>query len=263
MTVKRNKRLINLPLKDICPQVCGIRTYEPGECKPLHHIQRYVLHYVTQGKGRYLINGRTYEVGPGDLFIGHPGSVTMYAADAESSMTYIWVSFSCTKLFSDLLEQGLFHAPWAGEIFQQINASRQSTAVEWLVCGRLYDFFAELVSRRPAPATEKNDYVSQAVKRIRSNCAEDLQISDIAAELGLSRSYFSRIFKQHMTISPQEYLVSYRLETAALLLVEQGLSQKEAARRTGYSDICTFSRMFKRKYGISPGEYVKREQGNE
>ena len=139
-------------------------------------------------------------------------------------------------------------------------ACSESAAPEWAICARLYDFFAELARRQPTEILPRDDYVSRAVNFIQTNYPDNIQIADIAADLGLSRHYFCRIFKQQMGLSPQEYLVSYRLDVAARLLLEQQISQKEAALQVGYPDVCAFSRMFKRKYGVAPGVYVTQQK---
>lgn len=256
------KRILlkNLHLNDINPRVCGIKSYVSDDFSPLHHIQRQVLHYVTQGKGRYLFNGQELLVGEGDIFVCHPGYYTSYVPDVEDPFTYIWVSFDCAPGFSTLLSQDVFSAPWSRPIFEQMLSCSEAAAPEWAVCARLYDFFAELAQRQPTTIAPRDDYVSRAVNFIQTNYPDSIQIADIAADLGLSRNYFCRIFKQQMGLSPQEYLVSYRLTVAAGLLVDQELSQKEAALQVGYPDVYSFSRMFKRKFGVAPGVYVTQEK---
>lgn len=252
--------LKNLQLSDINPRVCGIKSYDFGDITPLHHIQRQVLHYVTTGKGRYLFNGQELPVQAGEIFVSHPGYFTSYIADEEDPFTYIWVSFDCAPAFSALITRDVFPAPWARHIFQHMLDGSETAAPEWAICARLYDFFVELAQRQPVTVAPRDDYVSRAVNFIQTNYPDSIQIADIAADLGLSRNYFCRIFKQQMGLSPQEYLVSYRLNVAAKLLVDQGLSQKEAALQVGYPDVYSFSRMFKRKYGVAPGVYVAREK---
>lgn len=257
--------LKNLQLKDINPQVCGIFITESEEVRPRHHIQRHVLHYVTRGKGQYLVNDRAYDLRPGDLFVSHPGYVTCYPSDREDPLTYIWVSFDCATPFAALLDRDVFSAPWSEPIFRQILACCEQPAAEWAVCGQLYDFFARLAALQAPPVPPQEDYVSRAISFIQANYSENIQIADIAADLGLSRNYFCRLFKRRTSLSPQDYLIACRLDTAAKLLVEQGLSQKEAAMQVGYPDVYAFSRMFKRKFGLPPGAYVaqrRKEYGN-
>ena len=256
------KRILlnNLSLTDINPQVCGIHACQPGEITPRHHIQRRVLHYVTQGSGQYLVNDREYTICADEIFISLPGSVTSYISSNTDPLSYIWVSFDCTEAFDALLKQEVLQGSWSRSVFERILDCSNSAAPEWTVCSCLFDFFAQLAQRMPAAAAPRDDYVSRAVNYIQTNFADRIQVAEIAADLGLSRNYFCRIFKQQTTLSPQAYLVSCRLNAAARLLVEQGLSQKEAALQVGYSDVCSFSRMFKRKSGVSPGAYVKRQQ---
>ena len=258
------KRILlkNLHLTDINPMVCGAKSFEYNDFFPLHHIKRHVLHYVTKGSGRFLCNGQELPVREGDIFVCHPGYYTSYIPDAEDPFAYIWVSFECTPAFAALLNRDVFPAPWSRHIFEQMLAVSEAAAPEWAICARLYDFFAALAQRQPATTPPPNDYVNRAINFIQANYPDSIQIADIAADLGLSRNYFCRIFRQQMGLSPQEYLISYRLTMAAGLLMEQNLSQKEVALQVGYPDVCAFSRMFKRKYGMSPGQYVAQEKSN-
>jgi len=249
--------LRNLQLTDLNPRICGIHNCEPGEIYPWHHIERHVLHYVTEGSGRYLVNGQTHPVRAGDIFISHTGYHTSYEADAKDPFTYIWVSFECSNSFAELMPDDVIYAPWAASIFCRITECESLSAPEWMICAQLYEFFAQLSDRSQPHPVRKEDYVNRAINYIQSDYAEPIQIADMAAALNLSRNYFSRIFHQQTGQSPQEYLVSYRLKKAVELISQYGLSQKEAAAQVGYPDVAAFSRMFRRKYGTSPGIYIR------
>ncbi len=58
-----------------------------------------------------------------------------------------------------------------------------------------------------------------------------------------------------MEISPQEYLVSYRLEQGSRLLRTTKMSIGEIAEKIGYENPLTFSKIFKNVYGVSPKNY--------
>ena len=81
------------------------------------------------------------------------------------------------------------------------------------------------------------------------------RVSDIASYIGITRSYLTHIFKQRMDISPQEYLLSYRLEQGSRLLRTTKMSVQEIAESIGYENPLTFSKMFKNAYGVSPKYY--------
>jgi len=257
-----NKRILlkNLQLTDINPRICGIKSYANEDYFPYHHILRHVMHYVTKGKGRFLFNGQELPVEEGDIFVCHPGYFTSYISDPQDPFSYIWVSFDCSPAFSSLLNSDVFSARWAKPIFEQMLTAGETATPEWAICARLYDFFVKLAQQQPIAAPPPDDYVSRAVNFIQANYSDTIQISDIAYDLGLSRNYFCRIFKQQIGLSPQDYLISYRMTVASRLLTEQRLSQKEVALLVGYPDVYAFSRMFKRRYGMAPGAYVAHHQ---
>ena len=83
---------------------------------------------------------------------------------------------------------------------------------------------------------------------------QDLRVEEIADKMNLDRRYLSRIFKEKTGQTVQEYLISVRMEAAKQQLV-RGASVNEAAKLSGYEDVCNFSKMFKRLFGVSPGQW--------
>lgn len=248
--------LRRLPLQDLSPFVCGVRDCTPGLQIGPNIRDHWVLHYVLSGKGTFQYNGKAFSVQAGELFIVHPGDRTIYIADEHDPWSYIWAGFTCSEAFAQLIAPPVLKVPWAASCFSRMIASQEKSAPEWAVCALLYEFFATLAAQQEAgrvPSAE--DYVNRAITGIQANYDQPLQISEIAASLGLNRSYFCRLFKRHTGVSPQAYLVSYRLEKAAEMIAVQGMSQKEVAQLTGYADPASFCRMFKRKFGVPPGAY--------
>ena len=68
------------------------------------------------------------------------------------------------------------------------------------------------------------------------------------------RTYFSNIFTKKMGCSPKQFLMKYRMEQAQKLL-SRGYSVTTTAISVGYSDVYTFSKMFKQQFGQSPSRY--------
>lgn len=73
--------------------------------------------------------------------------------------------------------------------------------------------------------------------------------------MGINRSYLSDIFKKKLGMPPQNYLVHYRMERGGELLRTTELPIQEVAKRSGYDNPLTFTKMFKKTYGVSPREY--------
>lgn len=80
-------------------------------------------------------------------------------------------------------------------------------------------------------------------------------VAELAEEVGLSRSHFHQVFKQCVGVSPYQYHLQLRINRAKELLRGSALSVKQAAAILKFSSVFQFSRMFKKKTGLSPSRY--------
>ena len=77
----------------------------------------------------------------------------------------------------------------------------------------------------------------------------------IAEAIGISEVYLRKIFAKELRTTPARYVRGLRIERARSLLVSTQLSIFDIAALCGYSDQYSFSHVFKRECGVSPGEY--------
>ena len=75
----------------------------------------------------------------------------------------------------------------------------------------------------------------------------------------LERSYFHRIFKQETGLSPEEYLIKFRIRRAKEL-IQKGIDFKDIAQSVGIGDVYYFSQVFKKHESMTPSEYRKQLQ---
>ena len=90
---------------------------------------------------------------------------------------------------------------------------------------------------------------------MEQHCSEPLTLLELGNRYGMSRKYFAHIFKRYAGISPIEYLIACRMDTAIKLLQSTSFSIKEISCRVGYGDALYFSRHFKSRFGLSPSEW--------
>ncbi|MEV4469061.1 AraC family transcriptional regulator [Nonomuraea salmonea] len=80
-------------------------------------------------------------------------------------------------------------------------------------------------------------------------------VESLGAQAGLSRAGFARRFTELVGTPPLAYLTSWRLATAARLLLESDAPVSEVAERVGYGSEFAFGNAFKREYGVAPGRF--------
>jgi AraC family transcriptional regulator len=90
---------------------------------------------------------------------------------------------------------------------------------------------------------------------MREHIAEDFSLEQLAALAGLSKFYFTRLFKSAMGMSPSRYLLTLRMDEARRLLRETKRSVVDVALDVGYANPSHFARFFRRETGLSPSDY--------
>lgn len=87
------------------------------------------------------------------------------------------------------------------------------------------------------------------------NFLEFKNLNPLSDKLGYSASHLSHVFTAAMQKSPTAYVLNKKLEYAVQLLEEDNVSPTEIARLIGYDSIHSFSKAFKKRYGMSPMNY--------
>ncbi len=213
----------------------------------------WLIHFIVSGFGTFKIGNRTYTVRPGEMFVIPPFQETYYEADNENPWSYIWIGFTTDGSLPMALPD-VVRCPEAGAVF---DAMKDCTAFTGgrsaFLSGKLWDLFALLLGKEQ----QQNDYIKIATDYMHAEYMLGITVEEIATRLNLDRTYFSALFKKKTGVSPKQYLLHYRMNIAASLLAEQGVSVSVTALSVGYSDIFTFSKMFKRHFGLAPKDYCR------
>ncbi|MCR5058663.1 MAG: AraC family transcriptional regulator [Clostridiales bacterium] len=149
------------------------------------------------------------------------------------------------------------------EIFFSERADREIRC-----CMLLMEFMLTLLEYRKEldPELKEEDrygYNDDVMRRmmtvadyIKNNLtADDLSQGAMAEMAGISRDYFSRIFKNVTGMNYSKWLNMIRLEKASELLAEEGRTLTEIAMLSGFQSIPSFNRVFREEKGMAPGEY--------
>lgn len=104
-----------------------------------------------------------------------------------------------------------------------------------------------------------NQFVSRALEYMNEKYPEDITLSSVASEIGITPGYLSTLFKKEMNVGFADCLNSIRIERACDYFVDSRLKTYEIAYKVGYRDEKYFSQIFKKIKGISPSEYRRKD----
>jgi AraC-like DNA-binding protein len=150
------------------------------------------------------------------------------------------------------------------------QAGKASNALLTRLGNQCLDLMDVLVDSHNGPACDRSSALTALrAKQLIARSIGDpgLSVARIAAQLHISNSSLTRALRAH-GISPMRYAWSLRLEHAARLLADTSRSAvqiREVAYQCGFTDAAHFSRVFKRRYEMTPREYVasrKTESGD-
>ena len=253
------------------------------QCDPLHSIgptvkNNYLFHYVLSGKGKFFsVDSKTfkktnYEVSAGEGFLICPNTISSYESDEHNPWHYIWIEFNGLKAKTFMEEAGLNvdnpifktkENSHSAEIIKQMRSIiKHPKKSPSFIIGYLYLFVNSLIEFSINSTLNEIDdlnefYIREALNFIELNYNRNISVEDVARRCNLSKSYFSRIFKKHMNITPQEFLIEYKMLQACNLLKDKTLSISSVSELLGYSNQFNFSVAFKKKYNQSPSNWRK------
>ena len=132
-------------------------------------------------------------------------------------------------------------------------ANRQVRA-EFLLAELLSGAVSRLAVKADLPDCEFGDMA----EFIRKNCQGELSVKKIASEFDISPQSVRRIFKRNITgLTPAALIRRQKMILAEELLRRTEFSLPEIARQCGFATAFSFSRAFRRAYGIPPAQYRK------
>jgi AraC family transcriptional regulator len=94
---------------------------------------------------------------------------------------------------------------------------------------------------------------------IEAHLGEDFGLAELAANVGMSRYHFCRLFNQSTNLSPHQFVIRRRVERAQQLLKDHRLTMAEIATNLGFSDQSHFARVFRRLVGTTPKRYASEQ----
>lgn len=250
----------------------GSQNCDPGYAFGPSVRNNYLIHYVRSGKGIFRSCGKEHVLRQGQGFLIVPGDITYYQADLDDPWHYSWIGFDGLKAQSILQQANLSeqspiftinnHAAMLQCFDMMEEAQKFTYGRETRLVSGVYLFLSHIMEYADGERSEKTGdpkalYIKTSIEYIEKNFSRKMTIQELADYIGLNRSYLCAIFKEAVHVSPQQYLVRFRMEHACELLGNRSLSIGDVSRSVGYDDPFVFSKMFAKIKGAAPSEYRK------
>lgn len=229
-------------------------------------IQRnHVLQYIVKGKGFYEVRGKRYHLSVGQSFYIIPGEITHYYPDMSDPWIYRWITFGGADAddilgFTSLSSTPVLPSLPLEDIFSALTPDVSTPYARLKNESYLLSLLSYLAKTVPSQSAQSHtDYIRIAKRYVSANLQRpDFTVSELARTVGLERTYLFRIFKEGEGISVKEYIINKRLEAARDMFREGVRQVNVVASSCGYDDPLYFSNAFKKKYKLSPREYINK-----
>lgn len=261
------ERDLNMICENISVFYMGSQHCPPGHSYSTGFCDRYLIHYIVSGKGKFICDGITYELKEGNAFLiaGEKGGY--YEADHDDPWYYIWFNISGNMANNFLKSTGLSRK---NPIYTTNNPKIISEHLEALInsrfenneflnCGAMLSILGDMIKYNLNEVNNNRkqniEYVNMCKNYIHMNYFRKIRVDELCSFVRLEHSYLYRLFINEIGQSPMEYIIDYKMKRAEKLLKTTELSVADIAASVGYDDRFAFSKIFTKKYGISPSKY--------
>jgi Bacterial regulatory helix-turn-helix proteins, AraC family. len=274
----------------INPRVLKAYYYSDGKKYERRHelgertVYDYEIELITYSDGGMYIDRVYYPVAKGDIIFRRPGQTTKGI-----------LPYTCYAVILDLLDNTGkdsdtydFNMP---QKYQQYYACPSLDRIPPVVRASSYEQYSvlfdailkEYINPGPESATLLKGYCLQLLCRlsreairpagcegdrsayrtmlknvaeyVEQNISKKIMLKDLAAVAGMSPNYFHRIFTKAMGVTPNEFVISRKMNRARELLATTGEPISEISLKCGFDNIAYFSYVFKRYSGITPSSF--------
>lgn len=241
----------------------------------------YEVGYIISGDRKTITPTEIYYCGAGSVGFTHPYIYHRTMAASDEPYERILIKFTLDfvepflqemgqQMFDQLYEQRICHfSPDSQEkisrMFMEMSETFEKGGPhkEFILQGMLFRLLFTIYEEKlPAANVVKNiapltPPIMDAIVFIEDNYAKNPTLEEAAQMAGFSPAYFSRLFSAQIGKSYTEYLDNVKIRHVLILLTQTKKTIMEIAEETGYCHGNYLNSQFKKKMGMTPGQYRK------
>ncbi|MEJ8846580.1 AraC family transcriptional regulator [Variovorax rhizosphaerae] len=255
----------------------------PSQLARWHCHDEYELHLITATSGKAFVGDWIGPFQPGHLVLCGPrlphNWISLDApADGVSARDLV------VQFRHEPFAQAAAEIPEIAEVMQLLERARRGVEFFGLSeraerhfhavkaarglrrLGAFCDYLADLaectdyrllssVQIKGAEGDAEGDQINAIVNRITDNVAEPIAMAEVAAELGMSESRFSRFFRKSTGNSFTDFVNQVRINNACHLLMQTDHYVTDICYQVGFNNVANFNRRFLEIKGMTPSEF--------
>ena len=251
-------------------QSAGHFLCNPGYMTERTDYNTMLLTHTLNGKGYLSYRGQDCCVEKGDGFLIDCSEYHYYATDKRDLWEFKWIHFNGCESRS-YFERIYGNSGPVFKIFMNSIVLRNIDEIHGMIkdgdkkidiissC-RIVEILTEILLSSTNESQESSEIpppVKEAITKMEKYYNQDINLSSLAQEVGVSKYHLSRLFKKHTGYSPYEYLLNYRLSQAKSLLKSTEIPVCEISRLVGFENTSHFISLFRKNEGITPLRFRK------
>ena len=249
----------------------------------MHIHSHYEIYFSQSDNNKFLVDNKIYDVQKNDLFLFNNTDAHKIATSSIEDYDRYLVNFSpkvvakYDKSLSFLLD--CFDAKPSRRHKISLSASEAETFLSIvkkmmelnsedsphkeikmeLFLLQLLLFINECYDKKPHYSTEANEdpRLNEIMKFIQENYMYPISLDMLASRFSFNKYYLCRLFKEKMGFGINDYIRSCRL-SKGIQLLQEGMSVSDVSLKTGFGSDTYFISTFKKYFGISPKQYLKK-----
>ena len=235
------------------------------------NLDSFLIILTSSGTGRLLYEENEYLCRPGTLAYINCSNHHKYECMQNKDWEFLWLHFngpSALGYYEEFVSSSfrLIKAEendHFGEILREILAMCQEKSVHYEP--KISLLITDLLTRLIIKNTEETlgsqgfpDYINLSLNYIEIHYPESISLDALADICHINKYHFAKQFKRYMQISPNEYLITVRLNHAKELLKYSGHTVEEISELCGFHQSAHFIRSFKARIGLTPLKYRRK-----
>lgn len=232
-------------------------------------LNEYQCLYISEGRGSFSCMGKTYPVGSGTVIFLFPEVKHYYKPDPLTGWIERWVGFKGSypdtlfktgHLSFDMMVLHIGYQESIVKIYDDIieQARNETFHSQQILSALVLLLIAKIKSLKHLEnnfQTHEIEVINRAKLLFHEHLFTTLDIESTTEQLSMNYKQFRELFKAYTGYTPYQYFLNLKINKAKEMLSEGKLTVKEISYKLAFDNPYYFSRLFKKKTGVSPSRW--------